>query len=159
MHYRNYGAAVSRYKEVMLKYPDFTKMPDTLFNVAEALRNAGNEEEAVIYYARVVTEHPLSEQTGDAKNRLVALNQPIPQPNPVALAVGMFKSRPPVPTDTGAVSDPEEAGAATDSAPAPVRGGTTGAAGSTSGGNAAGGAFQVDPKVINNKPEPVKQPD
>ena len=86
MLHRNWAAAISRYKEVMLKYPDYIRAPDTLFNLAEGLRNAGNENEAVIYYARVIMEHPLSGQVPDAKQRLTALKQPIPEPNAVALA-------------------------------------------------------------------------
>src|SRR5262249_232212 len=42
--HRNYAAAVSRYKELMTKYPDYSRMPDTLFNLAEALRHAGNDQ-------------------------------------------------------------------------------------------------------------------
>src|SRR6185369_10801657 len=86
MLHKNWAAAVSRYKEVMTKYPDYSRLPDTLFNLAEGLRQAGNEKEAVIYYARVVTEHPLSDRTDDAKQRLTSLNEPVPEPNPVALA-------------------------------------------------------------------------
>src|SRR5262249_48057821 len=86
MLHRNWAAAMSRYKEVMTKYPDYTRMSDTLFNLAEALRNSGNEQEASIYYARIVVEHPLSSRVNDAKKSLTALKQPIPDPNPVALA-------------------------------------------------------------------------
>jgi outer membrane protein assembly factor BamD len=175
MNYRNYAAAISRYKEVMLKYPDYSKMPNTLFNLAEALRNVGNAEESVIYYARVITEHPLSDQIDDAKNRLTLLKQPIPEPNPGALAraqqfpredrgifqkiTGVFKSRPPVPTETTAASSAEEGAVETEGAPAPVRGGTTGAAGSTTGAGASGNSttFTVDQKVIE-KSEPAKKP-
>jgi outer membrane protein assembly factor BamD len=174
MLHRNYAAATNRYKEVMNRYPDYSKMPDALYNLAEALRQAGNEPEAAIYYTRIVTEHPISDKVENAKDHLTALNQPIPQPNPVALAraqqttrdergilgkmFGMFKSRPPVPTETGAASSADEAGASGDSAPAPVRGGTTGAAGATSTGNGNGGNFTLDPKVVD-KPDPAKKPD
>src|SRR5215510_11344655 len=172
MLHRNYTAAVSRYKEVMTKYPDYSKMPSALFNVAEALRNAGNEKEAAIYYARVITEHPISEQVNSAKQRLIAMNEPIPEPNPGALAraqqnqredrgllakmIGMFKSRPPVPTDTAAASDAEDASSSSDSAVAPVRGGTTGTSGTNSGGNANPSTFNLDPKVIE-KAGPTKK--
>src|SRR5215510_2768324 len=71
--HRNYAAAVSRYKEVATKYPDYTKTADNLFGLAEALRRAGNDEEAGIYYARLVAEHPLADRVPDAKERLTAL--------------------------------------------------------------------------------------
>jgi outer membrane protein assembly factor BamD len=171
MLHRNYAAAISRYKEVMTKYPDYSGMPEALFSLAEALRNAGNEEESVIYYARVITEHPLASRVANAKERLTALNEPIPQPNPVALAraqqfpreerglftkvLGMFKSRPPVPTETTAASDPGEANTGEESAPAPVRGGSAGSGGNSP--NVTNTTFTLDPKV-GEKPEP-KKPD
>jgi len=161
---RNYAAAVSRYKEVMTSYPDYTGMPDALYNMAEALRNAGNPEESVIYYARVIMEHPLADRANTAKERLTALKQPIPEPNPVALAraqqtpredrcilakmFGMFKSRPPVPTETSAVSSPDDVETGGDTAPSPVRGGTGGASGAPGTPGGTGGTFTVDPKVV-----------
>jgi outer membrane protein assembly factor BamD len=176
MLHRNYAAAVSRYKEVMTKYADYSRMPDALFNLAEALRHAGNEKEAAIYYARIVTEHPGSDRVSGAKQHLAALNQPIPEPNPVALArtqqtphddksilakmFGMFKSRPAVPTETTAASEADEDTAAA-AAPTPVRGGTTGT-GSASGTATATGAtgtsnsFSIDPKVVDNPQQPSK---
>jgi outer membrane protein assembly factor BamD len=174
MLHRNWAAAVSRYKEVLLKYPDYAKTPETLFSLAEGLRRAGNESEAVIYYARVIMEHPLSGEVQDAKNQLTELKQPIPDPNPVALAraqqsprddksilgkmIGMFKSRPAVPTETTAASSAEGASSDSDSAPTTVRGGTAPA----TGGNAAGGnggTFSLDPKVVDKQSESAKKPD
>jgi outer membrane protein assembly factor BamD len=168
--HRNYGAAISRYKEVMTKYPDYSRMPDTLFDLADSLHHAGNDKEAAIYYARIVVEHPLSARVTDAKHALTAANEPIPDPNPGALAraqqevhedkgvlgrlFGPFKSRPNVPTKTEAASSADDAGA-TDTAPTPVRGGTTG----TSGGAApAGGnttSFGIDSKVVD---KPAQSP-
>jgi len=173
MRHRNYAAAVSRYKEVITKYPDYSRMPGTLFNMAEGLRHGGNESEAAIYYARIITEHPLSNRIEDARQHLRAMNQPIPDPNPGALAraqslthdergilgkmFGMFKSRPAIPTETSAVSRPEDAGDSTDSAPAPVRGGTAPASGANPTGNSStgGGTFNVDAK---GEKEPAKTP-
>jgi outer membrane protein assembly factor BamD len=174
MLHRNYAAAISRYKEVVTKYPDYSKIPDTLFGLAEGLRHAGNEPEAAIYYGRIVIEHPISARVVDAKERLTALNQPIPDPNPVALAraqqtlrddksilgkmFGMFKSRPAVPTDTSAKSSADEDASTADSAAVPVRGGTTGTAGSTSTStNENGNNFNIDPKVVDKPQQPAKK--
>jgi outer membrane protein assembly factor BamD len=175
MLHRNYAAAVSRYKEVMTKYPDYSKSPDALFGLAEALRHAGNEPEAAIYYARIVIEHPISARVSDAKQHLTALNQPIPEPNPVALAraqqtlhddksilgkmFGMFKSRPAVPTETTAKSSADEETSTADEGLGPVRGGTTAASGgtSTNTNNNSGGTFNIDPKVVDKPPQPAKK--
>jgi outer membrane protein assembly factor BamD len=173
MLHRNYSAAVSRYKEVMTKYPDYSKMPDALFDLAEALRHAGNEE-AAVYYARIIMDHPLSDRVNEAKQHLTELNQPIPEPNPVALAraqqiphedksiltrmVSMFKSRPAVPTETAARSSVEDDNAPADVAsPTPTRGGTTGSSTSGSNSSGSGSNFNLDPKVID-KTEPAKKP-
>src|SRR5262249_9954261 len=165
-------AAMSRYTEIAKKYPDYSKMPETLYGLAEALRRAGNEPEAAIYYARIVTEHPISDRVGEAKKHLVALNQPIPQPNPVALELaqrtqhddksimgkmfGMFKSRPSVPTETSARSSADEDSSTADSAPGPIRGTSSpGAGSSNTNGNSTG--FDIDPKVIDKQAQPTKK--
>src|SRR5437588_1395720 len=83
---KSYPAAVARYKEIMTKYPDYSRMPDTLYYLAESLRLNNNEPEAAIYYSRIVTDHPLSNRISSAKQRLTAMNIPVPEPNPVALA-------------------------------------------------------------------------
>jgi outer membrane protein assembly factor BamD len=174
MLHRNYAAAVSRYKEIATRYPDYSRMPDTLFGLAEALRRAGNEPEAAIYYARIVVEHPISDRVDEAKRHLAALNQPIPEANPVALELaqrtqhddksilgkmfGMFKSRPSVPTETSARSSADEDSSTADtSAPGPVRG-TTSATGASSGDtNGSSNGFNIDPKVIDKQAQPTKK--
>ena len=162
--HKNYAAAMGRYKEVMTKYPDYSQMPDVLFYLAESLRHTSNETEAAIYYARIITDHPLSERVNPAKQRLTALNAPIPEPNPVALAraqqaprdeksivgrvFGMFKGRPPVPTETSAASSTAVEEGSGDTGVAPVRGGTTGTGtgtGTSSGGSSGNGSFGIDP--------------
>src|SRR5215831_871092 len=135
-----YPAAVARYKEIMAKYPDYSRMSDTLYYLAESLRLNNNEPEAAIYYARIVTDHPLSTRVGSAKQHLTAMNLPIPEPNPVALAraqagappddrgalgkvISAFIHKSPVSTQTAAASSAaqEEAEAET-SATTSVRG-------------------------------------
>jgi outer membrane protein assembly factor BamD len=152
---KSYPAAADRYREVVTKYPDFSGAPDALFNLAEALRHNNNEPESAIYYARVVSEYPLSERVNEAKQQLTAMNRPIPQPSPAALAraqqtpleergvfgrvLGMFSRRPPVPIATTAEGD----GAQTDSNDE-----------QTNSGNKDSGSFSIDPKVVQpeNKP-------
>jgi outer membrane protein assembly factor BamD len=151
---KSYPAAVDRYQEILKKYPDFSRAPDALFNLAEAFRHANNPESA-IYYARIISEYPLSEHVNDAKERLTAMNQPIPEPNPVALAraqqvqrddrgilrktFGVFSRRPPVPTDTDAASSEEQAGEQTDNK------------------DGSSGTFTIDPKVVQPGKAPVKK--
>src|SRR5438045_96587 len=42
----SYRAAISRYHEVLERYPDYTKTPDVLFNLAESLQETDNPESA-----------------------------------------------------------------------------------------------------------------
>jgi len=151
---KSYPAAIDRYKEIVKKYPDFSKTPEALFNLAESMRHSNNEPESAIYYARVVSEYPLSERAGEAKQRLIAMNITVPEPNPVALAraqqaqhedrsllakmFGMFNRRPAVPTETEAASSQDDAGEQTD-------------------GNDSG-SFTIDPKVVQPGKQPPKKP-
>jgi len=151
---RSYAPAIDRYKEIAKKYPDFSRTPEALFNLAESMRHSNNEPESAIYYARVVSEYPFSEQANEAKERLTAMNMPVPEPNPVALAraqqtqhedrsilgkmFGMFNRRPPVPTETEAASTQDESGGQTDSKDP--------------------GTFTIDPKVVQPGKQPAKKP-
>ena len=164
-----YPAAVARYKQVMTRYPDYSKMPDTLYNLAESLRLTDNAAEAAIYYARIVTDHPLSARVPQAKQNLIALKVPVPEPNPVALAraqaaipvedkgvlgkvINAFIYKSPVSTQTGAASTATEEEAST--APTSVRGGT-GSTGGT-GGESAGG-FDINSSVAQPGKQPAKK--
>src|SRR5215467_13008509 len=80
----SYIAAISRYREVLDKYPDYSKTSDVLFNLADSLRQIESPDSAV-YYAKIVSDHPRSYRVPMAKNFLTELHQPIPEPNPAAL--------------------------------------------------------------------------
>lgn len=82
---RSNVAAIDRYREVLEKYPDFKKMPEVLYRMSETMRRSDNEGESIIYYARIIRDHPLSDRVEEAKERLKALNQPIPAVNTAAL--------------------------------------------------------------------------
>lgn len=144
---KNYLASIDRYKEIEDKWPDFSKIDLSLFELAESYRltTPPNLENSGKYYAEVVRNYPASTRAKQAKAWLAEMNLPVPEPNPVAPSprlqnekglfgktLGVFKSHPAVPTDTGAASvrDSDD------------KGNTI----STSGK----GSFSVDPKV-NNK--------
>ena len=117
---KSYRAAAGRYQEVLVKYPDYSQVPSTLYALADSVRRDGDEQEAAIYFSRIVSDHPLSAWVEDAKKKLVAMNQPVPDANPAALArvqqergegkglfgklLGMLSRRPDVATDTDAIS-------------------------------------------------------
>ena len=117
----SYTAAIDRYRQVLEEYPDFAKTSEALFLMAETMRRSNNEGESIIYYTRIVRDHPLSEPVEDAKDRLISLNQPIPEVNSAALAraeaaplpqgrglfgrmFGILARRPDISTETTAAS-------------------------------------------------------
>jgi outer membrane protein assembly factor BamD len=173
---KDYPAALSRYKEILTKYPDYTHAPEALFNGAESLRRVGNDKEAVTYYSRIAMYYPLSTRVDDAKDRLTALKEPVPDPDPIALAraqqqgtqesagvlgkvITVLKGRPSVSTDTSAASTAEGTEDSTSEPGAPVRGGTgngKGKSGNGTSGDNNNGTFDVDPKVLNKTP-PAKK--
>lgn len=155
---RAYGAAGSRYREILEKYPDYSGMPETLYSLAESLRLSDNAPEGAIYFSRVVTDHPLSEAAEEAKKRLVSLNMAVPEANPVALAraqsapkpkgkgimgtmFSVFNRRPDISTDTGAGSVRDDSGSTEDS----------------QNSDSKEGSFGVDGRVVPTKP-PAKKP-
>jgi outer membrane protein assembly factor BamD len=118
----NLVGAVSRYLEILEEYPDYSQISETLYRLGETMRRGGNQGEAIVYYNRVIRDHPLSDVVEDASARLAALDQPIPEANPAALAraqaapsppegkgvfarvFGLWSRRPDVSTDTTAAS-------------------------------------------------------
>lgn len=74
-------AARSRFEEIADHYPDFSKADSTLWYLGQTLERLKQSDEAVPYYARLITEHPLSPLVSEAKGRLTALHQPIPAPD------------------------------------------------------------------------------
>lgn len=79
-------AARSRFQEITDRYPNFSRADSALWYVGQSLERLKQPKEAVNYYARVITEHPLSPVVDDAKERLTALHQPIPHPTKAILA-------------------------------------------------------------------------
>lgn len=79
-------AARSRFQEIVERYPNFSQGDSALWYLAQSLERVRNSKAAAPYYARIVTEHPLSNRVPDAKERLTALHQPIPRPTKAILA-------------------------------------------------------------------------
>lgn len=176
---KDYRAAISRYQEVLKKYPDYSRMPETLYSLAFSLQNLGAGKDAAIYYARIVTDHPLSDRVSQAKQQLIAMKEPVPEPNPVALARAqqnqqeappggvlgklytVLKPSPGVSTKTAAASNASAEEATADTNSGPVRGGTGPANGTKAGATTAGattagvttaGTTTADPSL---KVEPI----
>jgi outer membrane protein assembly factor BamD len=79
-------AAMSRFQEITDYYPNFSRGDEALWYLGQTLERLKKPNEAAPYYARIVTEHPLSPLADDAKERLTAFKHPIPQPTRAMMA-------------------------------------------------------------------------
>jgi outer membrane protein assembly factor BamD len=114
-HSNNYAAAIARYQTVVDTYPQYSHMDDVLIGLGDAyetearyIRSLKNVPEAgkarlektyddlaIAAYSKVVLEHSASSHVEDARDRLDAMNVPIPTPTPgqVAASVALENSR------------------------------------------------------------------
>jgi hypothetical protein len=79
-------AASSRFKEIADKYPDYSEADQALWYLGQSLERMRQPKLAAPFYARILTDYPLSPISHDAKARLTALHQPIPKPTKAMMA-------------------------------------------------------------------------
>jgi outer membrane protein assembly factor BamD len=110
----NWAATIARYQTVVDTYPQYSHMDDVLIGLGDAyetearyirslkLPEAGKaklektyDDLAIAAYSKVVLEHSASSHVEDARDRLDAMNVPIPTPTPaqVAASVALENSR------------------------------------------------------------------
>lgn len=111
----NWAATIARYQTVVDTYPQYSRMDDVLIGLGDAyetearyvrslknLPEAGKarlektyDDLAIAAYSKVVLEHSASSHVEDARDRLDAMNVPIPTPTPaqVAASVALENSR------------------------------------------------------------------
>lgn len=105
----NYAAVIARYQTVADSYPLFSHMDDVLIGLGDAyeaqaryVRNIPNlpeggrakleqlyDGEAAEAYRKVVLDHAASPHVDDAKDRLQAMNLPLPTPTKEQMAVSV----------------------------------------------------------------------
>jgi outer membrane protein assembly factor BamD len=110
----NWPATIARYQTVVDTYPQFSHMDDVLVGLGDAyaaearyvrtlkLPEAGKarleriyDEQSAAAYTKVALEHSASPHVEDARDRLAAMNLPIPTPTPeqAAASVALENSR------------------------------------------------------------------
>jgi outer membrane protein assembly factor BamD len=113
----NYAAAVARLQSVIDTYPLYSRVDEALLDVGDAYsaqaRNIANlrldpaakerlralfTSRAAHAYDRVILEYPMAPHADDARDRLEAMNQPVPQPTQeqIANSAAIEQSRAPV---------------------------------------------------------------
>jgi outer membrane protein assembly factor BamD len=110
----NWPATIARYQTVVDTYPQFSHMDDTLVGLGDAYEAEARyvrtlklpeaakarlertyDDQAAAAYTKVVLEHSASPHVEDARDRLAAMNLPIPTPTSeqVAASVALENSR------------------------------------------------------------------
>jgi len=111
----NWAATIARYQTVVDTYPQYSRMDDVLIGLGDAyetearyirslkgLPEAGKaklektyDDLAIAAYSKVILEHSASSHVEDARDRLDAMNAPIPTPTPaqIAASVALENSR------------------------------------------------------------------
>jgi outer membrane protein assembly factor BamD len=113
-HSNNYPAAIARYQTVVDTYPQFSHMDDVLIGLGDAYETEARfvrtlklpeaakaklektyDDAAIAAYSKVVLDHSASPHVEDARDRLDAMNVPIPTPSPeqIAASVALENSR------------------------------------------------------------------
>ncbi len=113
----NYAAAVARLQSIIDAYPLYSRVDEALLDVGDAYaaeaRNMQNlridpaakarliklfDDRAAHAYDRVVLEYPMAPHADDARDRLEAMNRPVPQPTQeqIAASAAIEQSRAPV---------------------------------------------------------------
>jgi outer membrane protein assembly factor BamD len=82
----NLRAAAGRLIELVERYPLYSKADQANWMLAEAFERAEQTQVATKFYERIVRLYPTSELAERAKEKLMAWNVPVPQPDPEALA-------------------------------------------------------------------------
>ncbi len=84
----NFNAAANRLQGLTDHFPLFSAADDALWQLADSYSKMGDrfEERTAAALSRIVKDYPLSEWVDPAKQRLTAMNRPIPEADPTALA-------------------------------------------------------------------------
>jgi len=84
----SYPAGANRLQAMVDHFPLYSKADQALWKLGEAYANMGPRfrDKSAESLTRLVKDYPLSPLAGDAKKKLTAMEKPIPEPDPVALA-------------------------------------------------------------------------
>jgi outer membrane protein assembly factor BamD len=102
----NFAAAIARLETVVDTYPLYSKSDQALLAIGDAYAGEAHsiqiapnlsgavrerlhsmyEDKAAAAYAKVITRYPMAPHVEDARDRLVAMNKPVPEPSDAAVA-------------------------------------------------------------------------
>ena len=84
----SFPASANRLQALTDQYPLFSQSDEALWTMADDYRRMGDrfENQEAAAYSKIVKDYPLSSHVEAAKDRLQAMNRPVPEPDPTALA-------------------------------------------------------------------------
>jgi outer membrane protein assembly factor BamD len=102
----NYAASIARLQTVVDTYPLYSKSDQALLGIGDAYEGEAHRlqlvpglpaairermqatyrDRAAEAYAKVITRYPMAPHVEDARDRLVAMNRPVPEPSAAAVA-------------------------------------------------------------------------
>ncbi len=84
----SFPAAANRLQALTDQYPLFSKSDEALWQLGDSYEKMGTRfrDKSADAFAKLVKDYPLSPLVEEAKKKLTAMNRPIPEADPVALA-------------------------------------------------------------------------
>ena len=84
----SFPAAANRFQGLADQFPLYSRADDALWDAADAYQRMGDrfENQQVTDLTRIVKDYPLSAHADEAKDKLRAMNRPVPEADPAALA-------------------------------------------------------------------------
>lgn len=76
----NLKGAQGRYREIVEKYPDYSKMAEVLYRYGVTYLEEEEPDEASKYFQQLVRTHPNSDYADKAKEKLAAIGAQVPEP-------------------------------------------------------------------------------
>jgi outer membrane protein assembly factor BamD len=70
-----YRAAVSRLKEILTEFPNYTKMDKVYYHLGDSYYRWGQEEESIPYFTKLISDFPESKYAGKAKKKMEEIEQ------------------------------------------------------------------------------------
>ncbi len=74
-----YKGATDRLYEIVYTYPEYSKIDEVLWLLANSLQNMDNKSEAIKYYKKLIEEFPESQYTKQSKKLLEKLDNTNPK--------------------------------------------------------------------------------
>jgi hypothetical protein len=93
-------AAAARLIAVTNRYPLFSRADKALWMLGDIFEKSERKDIAAAYYGLIVRNYPKSGMATVAKNKLVAFNVPVPQPDPKAVALMTANQNTPRPRES-----------------------------------------------------------